>query len=212
MGKQKDKKSKKAKPASRAVEARAPKADSHKAPKTKAASSQRAGDKKTVERQGVEKHSAEKHKVAGNRMTARAKSSSIVLPPDYRPSEDEPFMNERQRMYFRNKLKAWKDEIINQTRETLMGLHEESTQHADLADRATSETDRALELRARDRQRKLISKIDAAIQRIEDNTYGYCEETGEPISLKRLEARPIATLSIEAQERHERRERVYRDD
>ncbi len=207
MGKQKDKKSKKAKPASRAVEARAPKADSHKAPKTKAASSQRAGDKKTVERQGVEKQ-----KVAGNKMTARAKSSSIVLPPDYRPSEDEPFMNERQRMYFRNKLRAWKEEIIGQTRETLMGLHEESTQHADLADRATSETDRALELRARDRQRKLVGKIDAALARIEDGSYGYCEETGEPIGLKRLDARPIATLSVEAQERHERRERVYRED
>ncbi|HEY8246253.1 MAG TPA: RNA polymerase-binding protein DksA [Hyphomicrobium sp.] len=145
-------------------------------------------------------------------MTARAKSSSIVLPPDYRPSEDEPFMNERQRMYFRQKLVAWKDEIIRQTRETLVGLHEESTQHADLADRATSETDRALELRARDRQRKLVAKIDAALARIEDGSYGYCEETGEPIGLKRLDARPIATLSVEAQERHERRERVYRED
>jgi DnaK suppressor protein len=202
MGKHKDKKSKKAKAskASRAVEARAPKVDSAKAPKTKAASSQRASDKKTVERQGVEKQ-----KVAGNKMTARAKSSSIVLPPDYRPSEDEPFMNERQRMYFRNKLRAWKEEIIGQTRETLMGLHEESTQHADLADRATSETDRALE-------RKLVGKIDAALARIEDGSYGYCEETGEPIGLKRLDARPIATLSVEAQERHERRERVYRED
>ncbi|WP_072374937.1 RNA polymerase-binding protein DksA [Hyphomicrobium sp. NDB2Meth4] len=145
-------------------------------------------------------------------MTARAKSSSIVLPPDYRPSEDEPFMNERQRIYFRNKLLAWKDEIIRQARETLAGLHEESTQHADLADRATSETDRALELRERDRQRKLVAKIDAALARIEDGSYGYCEETGEPIGLKRLDARPIATLSVEAQERHERRERVYRED
>lgn len=153
-----------------------------------------------------------KSKVAGKRMTARAKSSSIVLPPDYRPSEDEPFMNERQRMYFRQKLVAWKEEIIRQTKETLAGLHEESTQHADLADRATSETDRALELRARDRQRKLIAKIDAALARIEDGSYGYCEETGEPIGLKRLDARPIATLSVEAQERHERRERVYRED
>ena len=104
------------------------------------------------------------------------------------------------------------DEIIRQTRETLVGLHEESTQHADLADRATSETDRALELRARDRQRKLVAKIDAALARIEDGSYGYCEETGEPIGLKRLDARPIATLSVEAQERHERRERVYRED
>jgi DnaK suppressor protein len=192
---------------SRAAPSRAAKTNGGKAPKTKAASSQRASDKKTVDRQVVEKQ-----KVAGKKMTARAKSSSIVLPPDYRPSEDEPFMNERQRIYFRNKLLAWKDEIIRQTRETLAGLHEESTQHADLADRATSETDRALELRARDRQRKLIAKIDAALARIEDGSYGYCEETGEPIGLKRLDARPIATLSVEAQERHERRERVYRED
>jgi DnaK suppressor protein len=146
------------------------------------------------------------------KLTARARASSIVLPPNYRPSEDEPFMNERQRAYFRQKLLTWKEEIIRQTKETLAGLHEDSTQHADLADRATSETDRALELRARDRQRKLIAKIDAALARIEDGTYGYCEETGEPIGLKRLDARPIATLSLEAQERHERRERVYRED
>jgi DnaK suppressor protein len=139
-------------------------------------------------------------------------ASTIVLPDNYRPSEDEPFMNERQRAYFRRKLLAWKEEIIHQTRETLQGLHEDSTQHADLADRATSETDRALELRARDRHRKLIAKIDAALARIEDGTYGYCEETGEPIGLRRLDARPIATLSLEAQERHERRERVYRED
>lgn len=139
-------------------------------------------------------------------------NTEIVLDPNYRPSEDEPFMNERQRAYFRNKLKTWKEEIIRQTRETLVGLHEDSTQHADLADRATSETDRALELRARDRQRKLIAKIDAALARIEDGSYGYCEETGEPIGLKRLDARPIATLSLEAQERHERREKVYRED
>ncbi|MBN9263179.1 MAG: RNA polymerase-binding protein DksA [Hyphomicrobiaceae bacterium] len=121
-------------------------------------------------------------------------------------------MNERQRIYFRNKLLAWKEDILRQTRETLMGLHNDTSQHADLADRATSETDKALELRARDRQRKLIGKIDAAIARIDDGSYGYCEETGEPISLKRLDARPIATLSIEAQERHERRERVFRED
>ena len=151
-------------------------------------------------------------KVAGKKMRARVKGSSIVLPHDYRPSEDEPFMNEQQRVYFREKLLSWKEEILRQTRETLAGLHAESTQHADLADRATSETDRALELRARDRQRKLIAKIDAAIARIEDGSYGYCEETGEPIGLKRLDARPIATLSVEAQERHERRERVYRED
>ncbi|MFM9942999.1 MAG: RNA polymerase-binding protein DksA [Hyphomicrobiaceae bacterium] len=121
-------------------------------------------------------------------------------------------MNERHRLYFRTKLIAWKEEIIRQNMETLHGLHEDSSQHADLADRATSETDRALELRARDRQRKLVAKIDAALARIEEGTYGYCEETGEPISLKRLDARPIATMSIEAQERHERRERVFRED
>lgn len=151
-------------------------------------------------------------KAKDKKLTAKAGASTIVLPPDYRPSEDEPFMNERQRTYFRQKLQAWKEEIIRQTKETLAGLHEDSTQHADLADRATSETDRALELRARDRQRKLIAKIDAALARIEDGSYGYCEETGEPIGLKRLDARPIATLSLEAQERHERRERVYRED
>jgi DnaK suppressor protein len=153
-----------------------------------------------------------KRKIAVKKTTARAKASSIVLPPDYHPCEDEPFMNDLQRVYFRQKLLSWKDEIMRQTRKTLAGLHAESTQHADLADRATSETDRALELRARDRQRKLIAKIDAALARIEDGSYGYCKETGEPIGLKRLDARPIATLSVEAQERHERRERVYRED
>ena len=142
----------------------------------------------------------------------RAKVSEIVLPAGYRPSEDEPFMNEMHRAYFRKRLIEWKDEILRQTRETLAILHEDSTQHADLADRATSETDRATELRTRDRQRKLIAKIDAAIARIEDGSYGYCEETGEPIGLKRLDARPIATLSVEAQERHERREKVYREE
>lgn len=151
-------------------------------------------------------------KQSDKKLVDRAKASAIVLPPDYHPSEDEPFMNEYQRLYFRQKLVNWKEDIIRQTKETLEGLHEDSVQHADLADRATSETDRALELRARDRQRKLISKIDAALSRIEDGTYGYCEETGEPIGLKRLDARPIATLSLEAQERHERRERVYRED
>ena len=131
---------------------------------------------------------------------------------NYRPSDKEPFMNERQREYFRDKLLAWKDDILKEAKETLQHLQDENQNHPDLADRASSETDRAIELRARDRQRKLIAKIDAALQRLEDGTYGYCEETGEPISLRRLEARPIATLSIEAQERHERRERVYRDD
>lgn len=151
-------------------------------------------------------------KTQDKKLTTRTPSVPIVLDANYRPSEDEPFMNETHRAYFRNKLLTWKEEIIRQTRETLAGLHEDSTQHADLADRATSETDRNLELRARDRQRKLISKIDAALARIEDGTYGYCEETGEPIGLRRLDARPIATLSVEAQERHERREKVYRED
>ncbi len=139
-------------------------------------------------------------------------ASAIVVPDDYRPSDGEPFMCVQHRLYFRRKLVAWKEEIIRQTRETVQGLNEDSSQFADIADRATSESDRALELRARDRQRKLISKIDAAIGRIEDGTYGYCEESGEPIGLRRLEARPIATLSLEAQERHERRERVFRAD
>jgi DnaK suppressor protein len=139
---------------------------------------------------------------------------SMVLMRDleYRPSEDEPFMNDRQRQYFREKLLRWRDDILKESRETIQHLQTESENHPDLADRASSETDRSIELRARDRQRKLIAKIDAALARIEDGTYGYCEETGEPISLRRLEARPIATLSIEAQERHERRERVYREE
>jgi DnaK suppressor protein len=130
----------------------------------------------------------------------------------YRPSDKEPFMNERQREYFRAKLLVWREDILKEAKETLQHLQEENQNHPDLADRASSETDRAIELRARDRQRKLIAKIDEALARIDDGTYGYCEETGEPISLRRLEARPIATLSVEAQERHERRERVYRDD
>jgi DnaK suppressor protein len=130
----------------------------------------------------------------------------------YRPSEDEPFMNEQQRSYFRAKLVSWKNDILREARETLDALQEENTNHPDLADRASSETDRSIELRARDRQRKLIGKIDSAMQRLDEGTYGFCEETGEPISLKRLDARPIATLSIEAQERHERREKVYRDE
>ena len=131
---------------------------------------------------------------------------------EYKPSEKETFMNERQREYFRRKLWRWRDEILRESRETLNQLQAEREHLPDLADRASTETDRSIELRARDRQRKLISKIDAALSRIDDGTYGYCDETGEPISLKRLEARPIATLSIEAQERHERMERVHRDD
>jgi len=137
---------------------------------------------------------------------------ATVLEAEYRPTDQEPFMNERQKEYFRRNLLNWKDDILREARETLTALQNESENHPDLADRASSETDRAIELRARDRQRKLISKIDAALSRIEDGTYGYCEETGEPISLRRLEARPIATLSLEAQERHERNEKVYRDD
>ncbi|ADH89550.1 transcriptional regulator, TraR/DksA family [Ancylobacter novellus DSM 506] len=137
---------------------------------------------------------------------------SVEVDQEYRPREDEPFMNERQREYFRHKLLQWKEDILREAKETLQHLQDENQNHPDIADRASSETDRAIELRARDRQRKLIAKIDAALDRIDDGSYGYCEETGEPISLKRLEARPIATLSIEAQERHERRERVYRDD
>ncbi|NJO54207.1 MAG: RNA polymerase-binding protein DksA [Bacteroidales bacterium] len=149
---------------------------------------------------------------ASSNGTFDATVSSIVIDGSYQPSENEPFMNERQREYFRKKLLNWKEDILRESRETLLNLQEENQNHSDLADRASSETDRAIELRARDRQRKLIAKIDAALERLEDGSYGYCEETGEPISLKRLEARPIATLSVEAQERHERRERVYRDD
>jgi DnaK suppressor protein len=136
----------------------------------------------------------------------------VRLPKGYTPSDDEPFMNKRQREYFRRKLEKWREDILVENRETIQHLQEETGQHPDLTDRATTETERSLELRTRDRQRKLVSKIDAALRRIEEGTYGYCEETGEPISLKRLDARPIATLSIEAQERHERREKVYRDD
>ena len=137
---------------------------------------------------------------------------SDTLEKEYAPSETEPFMNERQKEYFRRKLIAWKTDILRESRETLDSLQDQSDKLPDMADRASSETDRSIELRARDRQRKLIAKIDSALRRIDEGTYGYCEETGEPIGLKRLDARPIATLSIEAQERHERREKVYRDD
>jgi DnaK suppressor protein len=135
----------------------------------------------------------------------------VVVSDEYRPSEEEPFMNERQRDYFRRKLLRWKGEILEESRTTIANLQEDTSALADLTDRATSETDRSIELRTRDRQRKLIAKIDAALRRLDDRTYGYCEETGEPIGISRLEARPIATLSLEAQERHERRERVHRD-
>ena len=138
--------------------------------------------------------------------------ATVLNGADYHPSEDEPFMNERQLEYFKIKLQNWKEDILRESRETVTHLQSETENHPDLADRASSETDRALELRTRDRQRKLISKIDEALRRIEEGVYGYCEETGEPIGLARLEARPIATLSLEAQERHERRERVHRDD
>ncbi|MBT5751547.1 MAG: RNA polymerase-binding protein DksA [Rhodospirillaceae bacterium] len=135
-----------------------------------------------------------------------------LLPPDYRPMKKDPFMNSMQLEYFRLKLESWRDELLRESNETLHHLQEDSSQEPDVADRASLETDRALELRTRDRERKLISKIDEALERIEDGSYGYCEKTNEPISLKRLEARPIATLSIEAQERHERMEKTHRDD
>jgi DnaK suppressor protein len=143
----------------------------------------------------------------GNTMKAET-----FLPEDYRPAEDEPFMNERQLEYFRRKLLAWKAELLAESRETLEGLQDNSRNIPDVADRASEETDRAIELRTRDRQRKLVAKIDAALRRIEEGEYGYCEVTGDPISLKRLDARPIATMSLEAQEKHERREKVHRDD
>ncbi len=141
-----------------------------------------------------------------------SEAPTLAVPEVYRPSDDEPFMNPRQLEYFRRKLLSWKDDLLRESRETVVLLQSVTENHPDLADRASSETDRAIELRARDRQRKLISKIDAALRRIEDGSYGYCDETGEPISLGRLDARPVATLSVEAQERHERRERVHRDD
>lgn len=134
------------------------------------------------------------------------------LPEDYRPAEDEPFMNERQTEYFRRKLLAWRSDILGDSRSTIEGLQDGTRNIPDVADRASEETDRALELRTRDRQRKLVAKIDAALRRLDEGEYGFCEVTGDPISLKRLDARPIATLSLEAQERHERREKVHRDD
>ena len=134
------------------------------------------------------------------------------LPEDYRPAEDEPFMNDRQVEYFRRKLTAWKSELMSDSRDTIEGMKDSTRNIPDIADRASEETDRALELRTRDRQRKLVGKIDAALRRIEEGEYGYCQVTGDPISLKRLDARPIATMSLEAQERHERREKVHRDD
>jgi len=138
--------------------------------------------------------------------------AEVFLPDDYRPAEDEPFMNDRQLEYFRRKLTDWKVELLAGTKDTIEGLQDNTRNIPDVADRASEETDRALELRTRDRQRKLVTKIDAALRRIDEGEYGYCDKTGEPISLKRLDARPIATMSLEAQERHERREKVHRDD
>ena len=136
----------------------------------------------------------------------------VELPEGYVPSDDEEFMSDLQLEYFRRKLLAWRDDILRESSATLEHLREQSVAEPDIADRASAETDRALELRARDRHRKLLAKIDAAIERTKDGSYGYCEETGEPISLRRLEARPIATMSIDAQERHERREKTFRND
>jgi DnaK suppressor protein len=141
-----------------------------------------------------------------------AVKAEVFLPDDYRPAENEPFMNERQLEYFRRKLIVWKQELLEQSSETIENLQDSARSVPDIADRASEETDRALELRTRDRQRKLVSKIDAALRRIDSGEYGYCEVTGEPISLRRLDARPIATMTLEAQEKHERRERVHRDE
>ena len=136
----------------------------------------------------------------------------VFLPDDYSPAEDEPFMNDKQLEYFRRKLLNWKAELLAGSRDTIEGLQDGTRNIPDVADRASEETDRALELRTRDRARKLVGKIDAALRRIDEGEYGYCMITGEPISLKRLDARPIATMTLEAQERHERREKVHRDD
>ena len=141
-----------------------------------------------------------------------AMKAEVFLADDYRPAEDEPFMNDRQLEYFRRKLLVWKQELLDQSAETIDSLQDSARNVPDIADRASEETDRALELRTRDRQRKLVSKIDAALRRIENGEFGYCEVSGEPISLKRLDARPIATMTLEAQEKHERREKVHRDD
>lgn len=137
---------------------------------------------------------------------------SVKLPNGYKPSRDEPFMNPRQLEYFKQKLLGWKDDILKESQETLQHLQEDSLKEPDIADRASSETDWSVELRTRDRQRKLIAKIDAALGRIRNGEYGYCEVSGEPISLERLDARPIATMTLEAQEMHERQEKVHRDE
>ena len=138
--------------------------------------------------------------------------TSPILPPDYRPTDDEPFMSDVMKEYFRQKLLAWRAELLQESTETLHNLQDGGIQEPDIADRASAETERSLELRTRDRERKLIAKIDEALERLEDDSYGYCEETGEPIGVRRLDARPIATLSLEAQERHERLERTQREE
>lgn len=146
-------------------------------------------------------------------LTGRADmKAEAFLPEDYRPAEDEPFMNERQTEYFRLKLTNWRDELLSDGRDTIETLQDGTRNIPDVIDRSSEETDRSLELRTRDRQRKLVAKIDAALRRIDEGEFGYCNVTGDPISLKRLDARPIATMSLEAQERHERREKVHRDD
>jgi DnaK suppressor protein len=202
------------KPATKAAKAAPVKASTGKAPVAAKTGTRKPAPQSAAPRTVAAAKMAPSKKSEGTnkKMAPRVKIADIVLPVGYKPSDNEPFMNDMHKAYFRKRLLDWKDEILRQTRETLAILHEDSTQHADLADRATSETDRATELRTRDRQRKLIAKIDAALGRIEDGSYGYCEDTGEPIGLKRLDARPIATLSVEAQERHERRERVYREE
>ena len=147
-----------------------------------------------------------------SRTEGMSMNQEVSLSSNYRPAEDEPFMNDRQVEYFRRKLLSWKEELLSGSLDTIQGLQDNTRNIPDVADRASEETDRALELRTRDRQRKLVAKIDAALRRIEEGEYGYCIVTGDPISLKRLDARPIATMSLEAQERHERREKVHRDD
>lgn len=156
--------------------------------------------------------SLHRHGIGQETMMSATMTIRETSDDDYQPRDTEPFMNERQQAYFKKKLQDWRDDILRQSRDTIDTMQADSLQLADPADRASSESDHALELRTRDRQRKLIAKIDSALRRIEAGEYGYCTDTGEPISLRRLEARPTATLSLEAQERHERREKVHRDD
>ncbi|MDO5756236.1 MAG: RNA polymerase-binding protein DksA [Rhodobacterales bacterium] len=148
------------------------------------------------------------HEVKGDRRL----KAEVFLPDDYQPVEDEPFMNPRQQEYFRRKLYQWRQDLLAGSRDTIEALQDGTRAIPDVADRASEETDRALELRTRDRQRKLVAKIDQALRRLDDGEFGYCQMTGDRISLKRLDARPIATMTLEAQERHERREKVHRDD